>query len=341
MFAGFQNEINFVGFLNSINKKICKDDINIFKAECHDRTTVNDCCGHFYGVFVPEEKVKLIQDMRSDCDLKELFPSVDQTVIKSVTKGRTNWLACFDVLNSLISSQGGILFVDDMNFNFGELNWPSLKEAVLGNHSQDTEGSHLDCGDWSVIHLHHFDDLKIEDIHIYDANNSMNKLSDDEWDFCHNSPMVEVNGGVSGVVSTGSKMENNDIIKESSTSTTSVLTYRDILLIPQRDNHNKNDIVSATTTNLDILNDIRGNKKKWEPSFQICETSRKRIDREYMLNYRPVMDDYYDNEGVEDVISNELGMKSHAGDVRYRSITMLPPKAMEKKLQRIAAKVTS
>jgi hypothetical protein len=82
-------------------------------------------------------------------------------------------------------------------------------------------------------------------------------------------------------------------------------------------------------------------KSKWAPKFSVEKVASVRADRAHSASDRmgwSPFDEEDDGNGCWDLIDAQAGMKAAAGASRHRAIHMLPPKILEKKNARIAAK---
>lgn len=205
----------------------------------------------FYTIWIPEKKINIANN---DCTLEELrehFTMVNSSLLEKVWKEQQTWTSCFDVLNSLINSNHGMIIIDHCEFIFNHQEWPTLLESLHGNsyrygngHFSDNNSSH---GDWSVISMNSINSITISlsDAKITNSNyaddHSSSKSVEEDW---------EVLSGVSvdnnnDLVTTNNTITNSNHANGNTIVTISAqfpVSYRDILLKPtERDEDTYND----------------------------------------------------------------------------------------------------
>lgn len=109
-------------------------------------------------------------------------------------------------------------------------------------------------------------------------------------------------------------------------------SYRDAVLksspLPSPSASNPSPVSTFTTIT------SSAQSRKWTPQFTVVKAPFKKIDKEYGNNNEPMLDD----DEYSDLIDNALRVKYQTGVTRYRAITRLPPKILEKKQERILSK---
>lgn len=219
------------------------------------------------------------------------------------------WTSCCDVLSSMVSSHGNVIF-DSSEFFIGNYDWPSVQESI--RRCSNISGNQSTSEDWSIFELPNFDDLhvsqvsgtsgdeqtidgtdaRLEDWEIIESIS----LSGDGTESPHN--MNDKDGFDKGeIVRRMIEISTEDPASKSSLLTINIsnvqgrgCSYRDVLKTSKAF-----DAAKSALTNIEKRCTSKINS--WTPIFEVVKVSRRRVDRLYGHHEAFATAHYNDIEG--------------------------------------------